>query len=73
MAHFQTGTYEGEAVLDLKKLQAQQALTERPGESPPAIHGEQNAGGAGGCSLLMRCGNWERCLQHSSYNSSRHF
>ena len=62
MTHFQTGTYEGDAVLDLEKPQAQQALTERPGDSPPVIPGEQNAGGAGGCSLLMRCGNRERCV-----------
>ena len=41
MTHFQTGTYKGEAVLDLKKLQAQQALTERPGEPPPANHGSK--------------------------------
>lgn len=55
------GPPEREAVCDPEELQAQQALTEPPGDPPPALHPENNTQvglvavhGPGG-----RCGNRE--------------
>lgn len=65
------GPTERGAVSDPKELQAQQVLTERPGEPPPTFHSENKTQEFGAGSPAVRCGNREGCLQHR-VNDSRH-
>lgn len=65
------GPTEREAVCDPEELPAQQALTELPGDPPPALHPENNT--QVGLVTVLGPGavGTGRCWQHE-VNDSRH-